>query len=522
MKRILSFIIVFVALFSTVDITNAIEFKIRGSFQFAFDYINGGNFMGKDRQGNNVIGQQWSALRQQRDSFEAIQRMHLQLDAIASENLSGKLFFEIGEQRWGMANQGGALGSDGTMIKVKQAYIDWAIPNTTLKVRMGMQGVELPGFALESPVLDTDAAAVTLSYGVNDNLDITAMWVRPYNDNYVDNYGTDYSGFMDNMDLFALSVPIRTDKLKITPWVMGGAMGPNTGRSDAANGDRKFVNPSTGQPLDGLGMRDGLAPAAFSSSRGAKGIWPDEYASLFWGGVTAQFDFLSPLRVKADFIYGAVDYGRSEMNRQGWFGMAMAEYALDWVTPGIYGWYFSGDDSNPNNGSERMPYVATTNNVANSLSTFGYRGNPIMGGGKGVLGLNPNGTWGVGFRLKDMSFLENLKHTFRFNFFGGTNDTEMASYITGRAGYDDNNRKVYRNNTDFNSFGTYLTTADTGVELNLDSTYNMYDNLKFVLELAYIHLWIDKDVWGRYANYPDDTLNYKDAWKASMNIIYSF
>ena len=34
------------------------------------------------------------------------------------------------------------------------------------------------------------------------------------------------------------------------------------------------------------------------------------------------------------------------------------------------------------------------------LSSFGYRGNPIMGGGKGVLGTNPNSTWGVGARIK--------------------------------------------------------------------------------------------------------------------------
>ena len=510
-------------LFGAVNTANAIEFKIKGSFQFAFDYVNGGNFMGKTRTGSNVIGQQWAAIHQQRDSFEAVQRLHLQMDAVASETLSGTVFFEIGEQRWGMASQGGALGTDGNMVKLKQAYIDWMVPNTTLKVRMGMQGVELPGFALESPVLDDDVAGITLSYGVNDNVDVTAMWVRPYNDNYADNYGVDHSGFMDNMDLFVLSVPIHMDKFKITPWVMGGAMGPNTGRGDGEDGKISFANPSVGgQAIDGLSMRDGLAPIAFSSSRSA--IWPDEYASLFWGGVTAQFDFLSPLRIKADFIYGAVDYGRSELNRHGWFGMLLAEYAFDWVTPGIYGWYFSGDDGNPNNGSERMPYVATTNNVANSLSSFGYRGNPIMGGGKGVLGVNPNGTWGVGFRLKDMTFLEDLKHTFRFNFFGGTNDTEMASYITGRR-TTDGNRTVYRNNgnnTDFNTFGTYLTTADTGIELNLDSTYQMYDNLKFVLEVGYIHLWLDKDVWGRYGNLPGDTLNYKDAWKASMNVIYSF
>ena len=91
----------------------AVDFDVKGSWQFAFDYINGGNFMGKDRNGNNVVGQQWAAIHQQRDEFEAIQRLHLQLNAKASENLAGTVFFEIGEQRWGMAAQGGALGADG-------------------------------------------------------------------------------------------------------------------------------------------------------------------------------------------------------------------------------------------------------------------------------------------------------------------------------------------------------------------------------------------------------------------------
>lgn len=503
--------------------SNAINFKIKGSFQFAFDYINGGSFMGKTRAGNNVIGQQWAAMHQGRDSFEAIQRLHLQMEAVASESLSGTVFFEIGEQRWGMASQGGALGADGDMVKVKQAYIDWLVPGTELKLRMGLQGVRLPGFALDNPVFNDDVAGITASYTFNKNVGLTALWLRPYNDNYVDSYGSSsQSNFMDNMDLFVLSLPVRGDGFKVTPWVMGGAMGPHTGRVDK-NGGHSFYNPSSGgQALDGLSIRDGLAPAAFSSSRGKQGIWPDEYASMFWGGITGQMDLFSPFRLTADFIYGAVDYGRSELNRHGWFGMLLAEYELDWATPGIYGWYFSGDDDNPHNGSERLPYIATTNNLTNSLSTFGYRGNPIMGGGKGVLGVNPNGTWGVGFRLKDMSFLEDLKHTFRVNFFGGTNDTKMAAYITGRDGLDDGGRAIYRNNTDFNSFGTYLTTADTGIEINFDSTYQMYDNLKFICELGYIHLWLDKDVWGEAGGYEGNSLNYKDAWKASLNVIYSF
>ena len=203
---------------ATCGYSNASDFKIKGSFQFAFDYINGGNFMGKNRAGNNMIGQQWAAIHQGRDSFESIQRLHLQMEAVASESLSGTVFFEIGEQRWGMASQGGALGADGNMVKVKHAYIDWRVPGTELKLRMGLQGVRLPGFALDNPVFNDDVAGITASYTFNKNVGLTALWLRPYNDNYVDSYGSSFqSNFMDNMDLFVLSLPVRGDGFKVTP-----------------------------------------------------------------------------------------------------------------------------------------------------------------------------------------------------------------------------------------------------------------------------------------------------------------
>lgn len=507
--------------------SRAVDFDAKGSWQFAFDYINGGNFMGKARAGGNVVGQQWAAVHQQRDEFEALQRVHLQLHAKASEALAGTVFFEIGEQRWGMASQGGALGADGTVVKVKNAYIDWIVPHTALKLRMGLQGVKLPGFALDTPVFQDDVAGIAASWKINNSVAVTGLWMRPLNDNWTGGASSP-ANYMDNFDLFVLSVPVTLDGLKITPWGMGGAMGPNSLMPSTITtmpgGSKKFTlnNPITTQAIDGLEMRDGLYPASFSTGRASSSIWSDDYSSMYWGGLTGQWTNYDPFRISWDFIYGSVDHGREYLNRQGWFGMLVAEYAANWGIPGLYGWYFSGDDDNPNNGSERLPYIATTNNLTNSLSTFGYRGNPIIGGGKGVLGVNPNGTWGIGARIKDIPSLENLTHTLRVNYFGGTNNTKMASYITGRQATDSSGRQVYRNNTDFNSFGTYLTTADTGMEVNLDSKYKAAENLTFVFELGYIHLWLDNDVWGHYQNISGDSLNVKDAWKASMNVIYSF
>lgn len=499
----------------------AIDFKAKGSWQFGFDLIDGGNFMGKTRTGQGVTGSQWAAMHQQRDNVEAVQRLFLQLEAVASENLSGSLFFEVGEQRWGMASQGGALGADGNMIKVKHAYMDWRVPNTTLKLRMGLQGIKLPGFALESPVLDDDVAGIVASYKFNDNVALTGFWMRPYNDNYTGSP----SNWMDNMDIGGLTLPLKFDGIRVTPWFMAGAMGQNT-MPIAANATRAVTwpqgNPSSGQLLSGLSVRDGLFPAAFSTGRHNAKLNATSYSSMFWGGATLDVTALDPWRFSADFIYGQVDSERQYLSRHGWFGMLLAEYKTGMGTPGLYAWYFSGDDANPSNGSERLPYLSTASNWRNALSSFGYRGNPIMTGGKGVLGVNPNGTWGVGARIKGLTFMEKLSHTVRINVFGGSNDAAMASYITGRKSRDNSGRTVYRNNTDFNSFGTYLTQKDMGVEVNLDSTYKIYDNLRVMLELGYIHLWLDEGTWGKTTMNGPENLNYKDALKASLILIYDF
>ncbi len=501
---------------------SAIDFKVKGSFQFGFDYISGGNFMGETRTGANVYGQQWAASHQSRDNFEAIQRLHLQIHAIASETLSGTVFFEIGETRFGQAASGGALGADVNMVRLKQAYLDWIVPNTTLKLRMGIVGMKLPGFALDNPILHDDVAGLVASYAFNPTVSLTAMWLRPYNDNWAGDDAISQNAF-DNFDLAALLLPLSFNDIKITPWIMAGAMGSQV--IDPAVNPNNIItafNPNIGaQAIDGLQIKYGLMPAAFSTTRPVGSVFDTGYSTLFWGGLTTQVQTLKPWTFQLDFIYGSVDNEQSYLDRDGWFGMALAEYAFDWGKPALYTWYFSGDDANVNNGSESLPYIATTNNLTNSLSTFGYRGSPIMTGGKGVLGMNPNGTWGIGARIKDITIIDQLSHVLRFNFFGGTHSTAMAGYITGTKTMD-GQRTVYRNMQDFNTFGTYLTTADTGIEINFDTEWAVYDNLSIFFETAYIHLWLDKDVWGSFQGIAGDSLHYKDAWKATVNIIYRF
>lgn len=121
------------------------------------------------------------------DEFEAWNRLMFKLDAVVNENLSGTLMFEIGDQMWGQSSTGGALGADGAVVELKNAYIDWMVPNTDLKLRMGLQLVALPSFTFENNVFIDDVAGVTASYAFNENVSLTGFWMRPYNDNYTQN-----------------------------------------------------------------------------------------------------------------------------------------------------------------------------------------------------------------------------------------------------------------------------------------------------------------------------------------------
>ena len=160
------------------------------------------------------------------DNFEARQRLRLQLDAVASENLSGSVIFEMGDQIWGQSATGGALGADGTVVEVKNAWLDWMVPDTDIKVRMGLQNLTLPTKAGNSSVAgNLDVAGIVASWQFSETVGLSALWLRPFNDNYSAEGNTNY---LDNMDIWGLTLPVRLGGFEMTPWVLYGIRGKNT------------------------------------------------------------------------------------------------------------------------------------------------------------------------------------------------------------------------------------------------------------------------------------------------------
>mgnify|MGYP002167245558 CR=1 FL=1 len=504
MKKLMTLALAAAMMMGVATGANAIDFKAKGQWIMDFNYGMHGDFAKSKAAGNSGFSRNGN----HEDEFEATQRVRLQLDAVASEALSGTVFFEIGDQLWGQNETGGALGADNnSVVELKRAYIDWMVPQTDLKVRMGIQGLALPSFTTNaSQIIDDDVAAITLNYQFNENVGLTAFWARPYNDNY--GYtkhvagAEPYDHYMDNMDMFAVLLPLSFDGVKVTPWVMYAAMGPGM------FGDGKY---GSAWSRASTGMVSGFQGTD----------WNDSYGNAFWAGITGEVTYWDPFRIAWDFSYGNVTYDDGSLNRSGWLAGLLLEYNLDWTKLGLFGWYSSGDDDNVGNGSERLPTVSNDYGPCSFSGTF--MGPDINGLERDrVIGNNLVGTWGVGFRLKDMSFLEDLKHTFHISLLGGTNDPGILKKYHERTGEwmapnnPEGTTKVGRENL-------YLTTRDYALEFGLLNEYKIYDNLQVNLEASYIALWLDKsdDVWGQSLT-GGDHRDIRDAWNVSVLFIYSF
>lgn len=536
----------------------AIDFKIKGYISNSIEVATNNKFANTKGGYKND------------DDFSAGERIRLQLDAVASKSLSGVVYFEIGDIYYGNASTGGALGADATIVELKRAFIDWRMPGTDLKVRMGIQGMKLPLYASSGNfVLDDDAAGIVASYRFNENFTLTGMWTRLLNDNefwdggdiaykkgkwsndsnigYVKDPSRPYDvddPDNDALDFFSLILPLEGDGFKVTPWVGMAAMGDGVGRNPNKDYSNDFVKTSRKKFQEGMGVYTGTgaAPTLLEYGGGETYTW--------WGGLSANLTMWDPFRFKLDFIYGSKqgngsnlgpgsyferDNGKTKdmlpagrhldadrYNRQGWYISALAEYKMEHFTPGIFFWYSSGDDDDLNNGSERVPAMSGNWEYTHT----GFKNTKASGNYDGLIAYSPIGMWGIALQLMDIQFIDDLKNHLKILYMRGTNSPDMPKKVAQSQwdlGLDVDGIKPT------GAVGSYLTTNDWAMEINLDTDWKIYDNLHLIVEMAYIHMDFDKDTWSwtsptgeKYGRLWKQRPDNPDAFKVGLNFHYTF
>ena len=452
MKKVITLLLAAGLVIGAASAANAVDIKAKGLWHNAMSFA--------DRNFEKHNGS---------DKMQNATRIRTQIDVIASESLKGVVYFEIGPQNWGKGADGASLGTDGKVVKVRYNYVDWVIPQTDAKVRMGLQNFSLPGFVSSSPILgggSADGAGITISNQFTENVSASLFWLRAENDN--DPEMTKHDAH-DAMDFIGVTVPMTFDGVKVTPWGMGGIIG-----HDSFKGGNFDLN---------YPMAQGMLPLMGTSTIVANS--DKDHGSAWFGGVSAGLSYFDPFRFALDAAYGSVDMGTSkykdknfDVKRSGWYAALLAEYKLESCTPGLLFWYSSGDDVNAYNGSERLPSIDPDVYV----TSYGFDGTNY-GGAAQTLGYGISGTWAVMARVKDISFMEDLSHVLRVVYYQGTNNKEMV-----RQG-------MISNPQDSQYSMMYLTTGDKAVEVNFDTEYKLYKNLSLFVELGYIRLDLDKDLW---------------------------
>ncbi|WP_022661621.1 outer membrane homotrimeric porin [Paucidesulfovibrio longus] len=460
MKRMIMMATLLAMLVGTASVAVAAELTATGSWYIAGIWSDGESF--NDRTAES--------------DFDVFQRLRTSFDFTANENLKGVLQIEIGTSQWGSGFA--ALGADQRNIEIKSAYINWVWPNTDVSITAGVLPLALPKGKAGNAVLDADVAALVVSAPLTDNVSLLAGWARPYSHlNDSDDYNT-------SLDILFGAVPLSFDGVSATPYFAYMYSGDKTGKSaGAAAFNNMMITNST--KFDVSGQND---------------------VTAWWGGLTFSMTMFDPITVDASFVYGSADPSVSEGTRSGWLAdLAVAYTGLDYVTPELFFTYSTGEDGNASKDadSERLPTIS--GDYAFGTTFFSSKG---MTSDNGLQNDAANmGYWALGLNLKDISFLEGLKHTITVMYAQGTNDKDFASDAQG---YTTNALCVY---------GRTLTEEDSLWELSLVNTYKIYPELTATLGLGYIAANFDEDVWEK-----DGLNNYEpeDSARLVLGIEYKF
>ena len=477
---------------------DGIDVKVQGQWDFVFGWTKNKPF--KESYMRAALDGSKEKVRDN-DNFIARHRIRTQVNFITSEYLQAVLLFEIGDIDWGRKGSGGALDTDGVNVETKRAYLDWIIPNTEISVRMGLQGMSLPS-ALGSPVLEADVAGVSIASPVTGWLDVNLFWVRPFDADYNDGGGRDLS---DEVDAFGILLPVNFEGIRFTPWFMYGFIGANSG------------------------FYDYLFHYEYENS-----VTDRARSKAWWLGAHLELSLWEPFVFNLEGVYGQINRADlsglghnaatgdpglqkgpgqpSHIGSRGWYIGATLDYTLDFMTPGIFGWYASGDDKDDyldDGYLGRLPMLGIDGGsfCATSFGTANYYGIGNGDNWQTVMG-TPAGTWGVGIQLADISFIEDLSHTIRLAYYRGTNDSDLIKVVGGE------------NAPRFQSDALYLTDKDYVWEVNFDHTYDIYENLTMAVELGWLRLHSDKDTWKQAGM--SGLKENDNAWKAEVNFRYSF
>ncbi len=445
------------------------EFKPVLQFAEEFTYVDGGKYSD--------------------ENFNAATRIRFGFDYIASEDLSATILFQYRKGSWG--HNGDDFTADpevneigfGDHFRMRLAYIDWTIPSTDIKVRMGRQPVVTPSYAFGSPILDGRGDAVSINGAVNENISLGLTWLRTDSETNAKKYEVikdkkELTYGADDADAVILNAEFAYDGFKVAPWAAYISAQRNAKLGMTSFDNYHYLD-------DEAVTKDGLANAS---------------ADAYVLGISGELSMFDPFVFAVDALYSNTKFNNIvntvEDSFDGFYVGAKASYKFSNGIASLGGWYTTGsEEDNISIKGNDNGFVILDGGFNASTILFGDN---IIGcdGYNTLTNDSPFGTWGLIAEYAGFSFLENLSHTARVVYVQGTNELERDSY--GERGLEFDR----------------LTDEDTLVEVDFNSTYQIYKNFSATLELGYV--FVDQAKLAAGQEEADDI------FRSALTFVYKF
>ena len=148
MKWVVGGILAASLLFGGTTMAGAVDFRFQGEILFGTGFLSSAFITERNGQRTEAASA---------DKFATLQRFRLQMEAIASETLSSLLCLEVGDNLWGnnesFGGGGAALGTDGQFVKVRHAFMNWTVPDTSpRRIRRAVPPSSTTKWPASSPV----------------------------------------------------------------------------------------------------------------------------------------------------------------------------------------------------------------------------------------------------------------------------------------------------------------------------------------------------------------------------------
>ena len=195
-----------------------------------------------------------------------------------------------------------------------------------------------------------------------------------------------------------------------------------------------------------------------------------------WYGAAVTLAPISDFTLSFDGIYG-----KQAGKDAGFMVAGKAAYAANFAAPALVAWYASGDDDSDGG-------IMPTIDDGTDMTPTTLVGAGAMGPMEDAVFGSPLGKWGVSLQAEEITFIEKLSHTVRVTYIQGTNDVATSDIEN----WDEDDRAV---------------------EFDVVNVYSMYDNLDFIVDLAYAATDFDNN------NAAEDT---DGVFKAAALVQYNF